>query len=118
LIRHAWPGRGADGVVCHVVAHQHEVLALRHPLPLHASDSSTTRWTQATAYPDMWVDPDDDPRETDAEPVGEHGLLLEYLRTYRLTPEMKCAGLDAEQMARRSVPPSTMSLLCSGWCGT
>lgn len=77
----------------------------------HASDSSTTRWTQATVYPDMWVDPDDDPRETDAEPVGEHGLLLEYLRTYRLTLEMKCAGLDAEQMARRSVPPSTMSLL-------
>ena len=24
---------------------------------------------------------------------------------------MKCAGLDAEQLARRSVPPSTMSLL-------
>jgi hypothetical protein len=24
---------------------------------------------------------------------------------------MKCADLDAEQMARRSVPPSTMSLL-------
>ncbi|MER8221257.1 DinB family protein [Streptomyces sp. NPDC094143] len=77
----------------------------------HTDDSSTTRWTQATVYPDMWVDPDDDPRETDAEPVGEHGLLLDYLRTYRLTLEMKCAGLDAEQMARRSVPPSTMSLL-------
>jgi uncharacterized damage-inducible protein DinB len=25
--------------------------------------------------------------------------------------EMKCEGLDAEQLARRSVPPSTMSLL-------
>ena len=25
--------------------------------------------------------------------------------------EMKCDGLDAEQLARRSVPPSTMSLL-------
>ncbi len=24
---------------------------------------------------------------------------------------MKCAGLDAEQMANRSVPPSTLSLL-------
>jgi hypothetical protein len=77
----------------------------------HTSDMTTTRWTQATVHPDMWVDPDDDPRETDAEPVGEHGLLLDYLRTYRLTLEMKCAGLDAEQMARRSVPPSTMSLL-------
>ncbi|MGW5135206.1 DinB family protein [Streptomyces sp. NPDC004135] len=78
----------------------------------HTSDTgTTTRWTQSTVYPDMWVDPDDDPRESDAEPVGEHGLLVDYLRTYRLTLEMKCAGLDAEQMARRSVPPSTMSLL-------
>ncbi|MDQ1614780.1 MAG: hypothetical protein QOJ60_719, partial [Actinomycetota bacterium] len=37
--------------------------------------------------------------------------LIEFLRTYRLTMEMKCAGLNAEQLARRSVPPSTMSLL-------
>ncbi|MFE9031537.1 DinB family protein [Streptomyces iakyrus] len=71
----------------------------------------TTRWTKATVYPDMWVDPDDDPRETDTQPVDERGILLDYLRNYRLTFEMKCAGLDAEQMARRSCPPSTMSLL-------
>ncbi|WP_418082205.1 DinB family protein [Streptomyces qaidamensis] len=73
--------------------------------------SDTTRWTKATVYPDMWVDPDDDPRETDTQPVDERGILLDYLRNYRLTFEMKCAGLDAEQMARRSCPPSTMSLL-------
>jgi hypothetical protein len=36
---------------------------------------------------------------------------LEFLRRYRLTLEMKCAGLDPEQLARRSVQPSTMSLL-------
>jgi Protein of unknown function (DUF664) len=62
-------------------------------------------------YRDMWVDPDDDPRETDVETVDERGMLLDYLRYYRLTMEMKCAGLDAAQLARRSVPPSTMSLL-------
>ena len=62
-------------------------------------------------YPDMWVDPGDDPRETDDAPVDERGILLDHLRSYRLTLEMKCAGLDAEQLARRSVPPSTMSLL-------
>lgn len=28
-----------------------------------------------------------------------------------MTLELKCSGLDAEQMARRSVPPSNMSLL-------
>lgn len=59
----------------------------------------------------MWVDPDDDPRETDVEAGDERGVLLDYLRYYRLTIQLKCADLDAEQLARRSVPPSTMSLL-------
>jgi uncharacterized damage-inducible protein DinB len=62
-------------------------------------------------YPDMWVDPEDDPRETDSTAVGEKAVLTEYLDRYRMTLEMKCGGLDAEQLARRSVPPSTMSLL-------
>jgi uncharacterized damage-inducible protein DinB len=70
------------------------------------------RWTQATVYPDMWADPDDDPREIDGvSPDGELPTLMDYLRSYRLTLLMKCDGLDAEQLARRSVPPSTMSLL-------
>ncbi|GAA2065182.1 DinB family protein [Streptomyces albiaxialis] len=68
------------------------------------------RWTQATVYPDMWTDPDDDPREGDV-PEGELATLQDYLTNYRRTLRMKCEGLDAEQMARRSVPPSTMSLL-------
>jgi uncharacterized damage-inducible protein DinB len=59
----------------------------------------------------MWVDPDDDPRESKVAVGGERGTLLDYLRRYRLTLEMKCEGLDPEQLARRSVPPSTMSLL-------
>jgi uncharacterized damage-inducible protein DinB len=42
---------------------------------------------------------------------GRAGELLEYLRRYRLTMEMKCADLGAAQLANRSVPPSTMSLL-------
>ncbi|MFZ0325352.1 MAG: DinB family protein [Actinomycetes bacterium] len=37
--------------------------------------------------------------------------MREYLDNYRLTLEMKCGGLSAEQLARRSVPPSTLSLL-------
>jgi uncharacterized damage-inducible protein DinB len=62
-------------------------------------------------YPDLWVDPENDPRDGRPNPVGERETLLEYLRHYRLTFEMKCADLDAEQLARRSVPPSTLSLL-------
>ncbi|MBG0855853.1 DinB family protein [Streptomyces spinoverrucosus] len=70
------------------------------------------RWTQATVHPDMWVDPDDDPRDNGgASPDGELATLLDFLAGYRLTLRMKCEGLDAEQLARRSVPPSTMSLL-------
>ena len=41
----------------------------------------------------------------------ERATLAESLRRMRLTLEMKCEGLDAEAMARRSVGPSTMSLL-------
>ena len=69
------------------------------------------RWTQATVYDDMWVDPADDRREDRSPVVDERSMLLEYLRTQRLTLQMKCADLGAEGLAARSVPPSTMSLL-------
>jgi len=42
---------------------------------------------------------------------GEKAVVLEYLDHYRDALVRKCADLDAEQMARRSVPPSTLSLL-------
>jgi len=54
---------------------------------------------------------DDDPREHGPRLGDERATLVEALRCERLTLEMKCAGLDADAMARRSVEPSTMSLL-------
>src|ERR687891_489411 len=54
---------------------------------------------------------DDDPREHGPTLSDERTTLVESLRCQRLTLEMKCAGLDADAMARRSVEPSTMSLL-------
>ena len=54
---------------------------------------------------------DDDPRENGPRLGDERGTLVESLRCQRLTLEIKCSGLDAEAMARRSVEPSTMSLL-------
>ena len=70
------------------------------------------RWSQAIVYPDMWLDPDEDPRDSaGVSPEGELATLQDYLTNYRLTLLMKCEGLGAEQLARRSVPPSTMSLL-------
>lgn len=54
---------------------------------------------------------DDDPREHGPRLGDERTTLVESLRRQRLTLELKCSGLDAEAMARRSVGPSTMSLL-------
>lgn len=63
-------------------------------------------------FSDMWVDPIDDPRNSQGvSPDGEFPTLHEYLSNYRMTLLMKCEGLNAEQLASRSVPPSTMSLL-------
>ena len=69
------------------------------------------RWTASAVHADMWMDPADDPRDTGTELDDERSVLVDYIRAYRLTLELKCADLDAGQLARRSVPPSTMSLL-------
>ena len=64
-----------------------------------------------TRRADMFIDLEDDPRENGPTLGDERTTLVEALRCVRLTLEMKCSGLDAEAMARRSVEPSTMSLL-------
>jgi uncharacterized damage-inducible protein DinB len=76
-----------------------------------SEEPEPSRWSASTERADMWLDPAADPRDSGTELTDERGTVLEYLRAYRLTVEMKCADLDAEQLARRSVPPSTMSLL-------
>ena len=58
----------------------------------------------------MFVTPEDDPRSPGGFP-DERSLLVGYLRDYRLTIELKCSGLDPAALARRSVPPSNLSLL-------
>lgn len=59
----------------------------------------------------MFVSVDDDPRVDGGWGDDERSVLLGQLRDRRLTLELKCSGLDAEQLARRSVPPSDLSLL-------
>jgi len=58
----------------------------------------------------VWLAPQEDPRG-EGSGSDERSTLTDYLRHYRTTFELKCAGLDAGQLARRSVPPSTLSLL-------
>ncbi|MGC8473065.1 MAG: DUF664 domain-containing protein, partial [Candidatus Dormibacteria bacterium] len=58
----------------------------------------------------MFVTPEEDPRSPGGF-LDERSLLVGYLRDYRLTIELKCSGLSAAELARRSVPPSNLSLL-------
>jgi uncharacterized damage-inducible protein DinB len=59
----------------------------------------------------MFIDSENDPREDGPRLGDERATLVEFLRCQRLTLELKCSGLDAAELARRSVEPSTMSLL-------
>lgn len=88
------------------------VLAVTPECCQHRRMTVPERWSAATEVPDMWVDPQDDPRGSEGlSPDGELPTLTDYITAYRLTLLMKCDGLTAEQLAHRSVPPSTMSLL-------
>jgi hypothetical protein len=59
----------------------------------------------------MFVDLDQDTRVDPAGDGDESTTLQGFLHWQRETLELKCAGLDPEQLARRAVPPSTLSLL-------
>ena len=79
---------------------------------MNAVSEVPERWSKASVYRDMWADPGEDPRNSGGvSPDGELATLQDYLRDYRLTLQMKCEGLDPRRLARRSVPPSTMSLM-------
>jgi uncharacterized damage-inducible protein DinB len=60
---------------------------------------------------DMFLEPDADPRTDPPFQAGERDTLLGFLRWYRDTLDLKCSGLDPEQLARRAVDPSSLSLL-------
>ncbi|WP_232832194.1 DinB family protein [Nocardiopsis sp. FIRDI 009] len=60
---------------------------------------------------DMFLDPRNDPRMDGPRLGDERTTLMRFLRDQRLTLQIKCEGLDAEQLACRAVEPSTMSLL-------
>ncbi len=59
---------------------------------------------------DTWVDRAQDPRP-EGNAQTEKQNYADYLQHYRLTLGMKCEDLTPEQLALRSVPPSTLSLL-------
>src|SRR5205809_3694819 len=108
-------------VLTHRPAAPRAALSLRAPLRAHQvqeesvmpnlRDANLSGSNLSGRRADMCIDLKDDPRE-DCPTLGdERTTLVEVLRSVRLTLEIKCADLDAEAMARRSVEPSTMSLL-------
>jgi len=60
---------------------------------------------------DAFLEPDADPRAEPPPMAEERATLVGFLRWQRETLELKCAGLGPDELARRSVPPSTVSLL-------
>ena len=77
----------------------------------HSEEPPEDQAARHFGWSDMFVHPHDDPREEGEDLPGERAILVRYLRDQRLTLEMKCSGLDAGAMARRSVEPSNLSLL-------
>ena len=54
------------------------------------------RWSRATVFPDMWVNPEEDPRNSDGvSPDGELPRLQHYLRDYRLGAPGGCVDTAA-----------------------
>jgi uncharacterized damage-inducible protein DinB len=60
---------------------------------------------------DMFVEPGEDPRADPPAAGSERDTLTGFLDWQRGTLELKCSGLDAAALARRSVGPSSLSLL-------
>ena len=78
-----------------------------------ARDACGAQCTASSARTIGGIDPESDPRTLRAtrRPGEPATRALEYLSTTGMTLEMKCEGLDAEQLPAGRVPPSTMSLL-------
>ncbi len=77
--------------------------------PLVADDADSRE--RAFGWWDMFAAPEDDPRADGGFENTERAMLVGYLSDRRLTLQLKCSGLGADDMALRSVPPSDLSLL-------
>jgi uncharacterized damage-inducible protein DinB len=65
----------------------------------------------AGMFADKFFDPDVDPRTDTPSQADERTTLVAFLRWQRQTLELKCADLDADQLARRALEFSSLSLL-------
>jgi uncharacterized damage-inducible protein DinB len=100
------PWTSTDGARCSAAIDKTEAVTNNETIH-HDPDVPTERHF---GWSNLFVHPDEDPR-SETPSVGERATLIDFLTGCRQTLELKCQGLGAEQMARRSTPPSNMSLL-------
>jgi len=79
--------------------------------PESPKDSHPESPERTFGWQDMFVHPDHDTRTDGGFDNNERAMLTGFLRDRRLTLELKCDGLDAQQLAEASVAPSDLSLL-------
>jgi len=87
------------------------MVASDHPAQTGSQSTSVAVMSAAQHRAEVFLDTASDPREGGPRLGDERTTLNEFLRRQRLTLQLKCDGLDAGQLARRAVEPSTMSLL-------
>jgi uncharacterized damage-inducible protein DinB len=112
--RPASPGQRSTVRRRRSVSHAVEMVTRGQPADEGPGTGEARRGEREFGWQDMFVGPDTDPRGIGGIFVhhgDERTVLAGYLKDYRLTLELKCADLDAPAMARRSVPPSDLSLL-------
>ena len=85
--------------------------------PLRCQKSCDTYAARAASamigdmFADMFMNPAADPRVDPPSQADERTTLVSFLRWQRHTLELKCADLDAEQLSRRALEFSSLSLL-------
>lgn len=80
-------------------------------MPAGALGAMMARMGATQPFATVFVDPADDPRADVPPAGGERELLAAFVRRQRETLELKCGGLTPEQLASRSIPMTSMSLL-------
>src|SRR5689334_9883239 len=66
--------------------------------------------TSRSRRAELFTGAEPDPRFSGPADGDERRMLVDFLGAQRATLELKCTGVDTE-LSRRSVPPSTLSLL-------
>src|SRR5690606_5846048 len=109
--RCAWPASGSTGPSAAAAVRRSAGRRGERP----ARYCLASGWTPCEARPMDTAAPVL-PHHEDTRPMGpmvapERDTLERWLETYRESVLLKVAGLTAEQLCRRSVPPSTLSLM-------